>query len=433
MNASSKHRRKPKLIGWHLLVVATATLWLCSCQNPAARKNQHQNVFYQPPGNAPAPAPLPSPAPLAINPHAIHLNQRAPVRNSTAPIYDMRVIAASYAQPMLPPQTYLGPPVANHPTDPRAQWSPPGIPKPWPHDEYLYDGGDKDVGVVVDPDWTVRGLDLEDTVGHFDTLDGRTLVTASNRVAIYAPRFAAVRKVYGLKAHDRFDQLVGVDLPIQLQLNHERSFARTNVLQEQPTGQIGSKALVALRDTIGDRVADNTQHLGAFKNIFELYEDFQIIRLGVLQQSEKVRLTERIDAALVWEKKQAVQVIVEGKPVSIQKGLAKPQETSRSEDPPGDPQMRVIKVASRADARPGEIVDFTIRFDNIGDELIGNVTIIDNLTTRLELVPDSAQCSLKAEFKTAENDGQSLVLRWEITDPMKVGQGGIIRFKCRVR
>ena len=287
--------------------------------------------------------------------------------------------------------------------------------------------------MVVDPDWTVRGLDLEDTVGHFDTLDGRTLVTASNRVAIYAPRFAAVRKVYGLKAHDRFDRLVGVDLSIQLQLNHERSFARTNVLQEQPTGQIGTKALSAFRDTLTDRVADNTQHSGAFHNVFELYEDFQIIRQGALQQSEKVRLTERIDAALVWEKKQAVQVIIDGRPVSVQQGLAKPQETSRFEDPPGDPKLRVIKVASKADAKPGEIVDFTIRFDNIGDELIGNVTIIDNLTTRLELGPDRAQCSLKAEFKTAENDGQSLVLRWEITDPMKIGQGGIIRFKCRVR
>jgi hypothetical protein len=61
------------------------------------------------------------------------------------------------------------------------------------------------------------------------------------------------------------------------------------------------------------------------------------------------------------------------------------------------------------------------------------VTIIDNLTTRLEYVPGSAQSTLGADFFTLENEGESLVLRWEIRDPLEKGQGGIIRFQCRVR
>lgn len=61
------------------------------------------------------------------------------------------------------------------------------------------------------------------------------------------------------------------------------------------------------------------------------------------------------------------------------------------------------------------------------------MTIIDNLTTRLEYVPDTAQCSLRANFLTEENYGESLVLRWEILEPMKPGEGGVIRFRCRVR
>jgi hypothetical protein len=61
------------------------------------------------------------------------------------------------------------------------------------------------------------------------------------------------------------------------------------------------------------------------------------------------------------------------------------------------------------------------------------VTIVDNLTTRLEYVADSQESSLQADFLTQPNDGDSLVLRWEIIDPLPPGQGGTISFKCRVR
>ena len=94
---------------------------------------------------------------------------------------------------------------------------------------------------------------------------------------------------------------------------------------------------------------------------------------------------------------------------------------------------RSARSLQRKEARPGEIVEFTIRFDNVGDQVIGNVTVIDNLTTRLEYVDGSQSCTLKANFSSSENQGDSLTLRWEIVEPMKVGEGGVIRFQCRVR
>jgi uncharacterized repeat protein (TIGR01451 family) len=99
----------------------------------------------------------------------------------------------------------------------------------------------------------------------------------------------------------------------------------------------------------------------------------------------------------------------------------------------GDSRLRICKIASRKDARPGETVEFTLRFDNVGGQTIGNVTVIDNLTTRLEYVEGSQQCTLKTNFAAVENQGSSLVLRWEIVDPIEVGEGGVIRFQCRVR
>jgi hypothetical protein len=51
----------------------------------------------------------------------------------------------------------------------------------------------------------------------------------------------------------------------------------------------------------------------------------------------------------------------------------------------------------------------------------------------LEYIPDSAECTPAANFSTQQNDGESLVLRWEILDPVEVGEGGLVRFRCRVR
>ena len=92
-----------------------------------------------------------------------------------------------------------------------------------------------------------------------------------------------------------------------------------------------------------------------------------------------------------------------------------------------------MKIASTPFAAPGDEVEFTLRFDNVGNQVIGNVTIVDNLGTRLEYVDESAQCSLDAQFSTQPNEGDSLALRWEISDPLPAGKGGIIRFRCRVR
>ena len=79
-------------------------------------------------------------------------------------------------------------------------WSPPGIPRPWPADEYVIDGGDRAGQVNVARDWTVHGLDEEDTVVHYDTLEGKVVIQPSNRVAVYAPRFAAVRATRCIRA-----------------------------------------------------------------------------------------------------------------------------------------------------------------------------------------------------------------------------------------
>ncbi len=312
------------------------------------------------------------------------------------------------------------------------QWSPPGISGPWPHDEYIFDGGDQGVPVRIGTDWSVGGLNQEDTVAHYDTLDGRTIVEPSNRVPIYAPRFAAVRRVSGMLHHDQIESANGVRDHILPRGQEDLGIATTAVQQLQPGRQFGMKTPTTFRDRTAGVGIFNQQVLVGMHNEFMPHEDFRIIRQGVYEQSEKARLAQSLDAALVWSKQLPPQVLIGDTPL-VEAVNDQPMQMTYQYERTGKPALRIIKVASQPDARPGETIDFTIRFDNVGTQLIGNVTIIDNLTTRLEYVPDSAQCSLKADFFTQENEGESLVLRWEITEPMKEGEGGIIRFQCRVR
>jgi uncharacterized repeat protein (TIGR01451 family) len=196
---------------------------------------------------------------------------------------------------------------------------------------------------------------------------------------------------------------------------------------------MGIDGPLRFRENVRGGMLDGSERLDAVRNKFKPFERFSIIQHGKFDNSEKARLAASLDAALVWAADQAVQVTIDAVMASVATNDSGAQSVYRYDLPEGKPRLRVVKVASRKEAKPGDEIEFTIRFDNVGDQPLGNITIVDNLTTRLEYVADSAECSVQASFLTQENDGESLVLRWEIIDPLEVGQGGIIRFKCRVR
>lgn len=460
LTGNSRLRRLPTAT-----ICAVLAVLCCSCQSLTTPPTSHRqssafmptagNGGYMTPPTPGANVPVAA-SPMATSPWAASPTWPSPTTagyplasTSTPSAYP--VAQASYQPSALPPsawtgvpQTLAGPGCSCCPPQQLAgeappsgcngsDWKPPGIPCPWPYDEYLCDGGDKDTGVEVLRDWTVIGLDQEDTVAHFDTLSGKLVVEASNRVCVYAPRFGAVRRVDGMKIHEGRNRLAGVEQPTGPLQHEERMFASTATQPLQAERYLGIDTANTFREDTRSLGVDNALPLAVFRNRFKPYEDFQLIRRGVFDNSEKARLNQRIEAAQVWTGKQAVQVTIEGITPHMATGDTNLQQVYHYEMPPGKPRLRIVKVASTKQAKPGEEVEFTIRFDNVGNELIGNVTVIDNLTTRLEYVADSAECDLEASFFTQENEGDSLVLRWEIANPLDVGDGGVIRFKCRVR
>ncbi len=391
--------RMPRL--WRFVLIALCTLILCSCRGPAS----------------PPMAGMPGQGYPALPQQAF--------TGPGGPMYD-----AQGQAPLGPPGWESGIPL---PYTPAGPWAPPGIAGPWPADEYLADGGDHGTQVAVGANRQVRGLEMEDTVAQFDTLDGRTIVEPSNQVELYSPRFRSVRQVVGVNESDQALASSGVHQPVRLVATGDVGVTGSTKQNLQTVRQIGQKSVTIARTRQGDGAISTAVGLAAFSNGFKPYEDLSVIRTGQFQGAERAWLARGTTAAITWSGNQAVQIILDRQAASAVVSDQKTDTLYSVDEPPANPKLRVIKVASTPFAEVGDTVDFTLRFDNVGNQVIGNVVLMDSLTTRLEFVPGSAQSSLPANFSTQPNEGGSLVLRWELKQPLEAGKGGVLRFTCRVR
>ena len=189
-------------------------------------------------------------------------------------------------------------------------WKPPGIVGPWPADEYLWDGGEK-YPVVVDANLEIKGLALEDTVVHYDTIDGRTVVEPSNRVVIYSPRFGAVRQVTAALASQQEQGPVQADIPVGPVQYEEDQLATTALQPVQPVGEIGTK-LVSIEKANQPLVRVSSRLRPA-----TMQDQLLAVRGLRNRSSRHVRTigadrgSRRVQAAITWSSDQAAQVILE--------------------------------------------------------------------------------------------------------------------------
>ena len=113
--------------------------------------------------------------------------------------------------------------------------------------------------------------------------------------------------------------------------------------------------------------------------------NLQIIRTGQVDGSETgAAAARRADGHRLDRRPSGRKSCSQRKAVAAQSGSSS-RASSIKPTARTIPRLRLIKLASTGNALPGEEVEFTLRFDNIGDQVIGNVTIVDNLTTRLRV------------------------------------------------
>jgi uncharacterized repeat protein (TIGR01451 family) len=313
------------------------------------------------------------------------------------------------------------------------QWRPPALGGVWPPDEYICDGGAARGVPAVHPTQPPAGVRPEDTVAHYTTADGRPQVAVSNRVCIYAPRFAAVRQVWAPVVHERHERMAGVEQPVRLVQQEQRRGARS-ALQPQPlAAQVGLDQAQRLRHRTGGRLVDQVSQLVLTADALMPHENLALVERGILDGRESAKLARGVAAARTWASDVAVQIVVDGQAAVEARGSSAPQETLTYETF-GKPCLRLCKIADQGEASSGQVVTFTLRLDNVGQQPIQEIRIVDHLSPRLELVPGSAHSSLPAQFEVEEAaDGQTQVLRWTLRGPLKVGEGGVIRFQTRVR
>ncbi len=298
--------------------------------------------------------------------------------------------------------------------------------------EYLCDGGDQPPAARLNREDLVDGLQPEDTVVHYVTDDGDIEFQASNRTCLYAPRFASVRQVTGALSGGRAIGLAQVDMPVSAgRFEHELPGLVLTDSTELGHAEV-ARRIDAMREQIRGVPVEGILQLQQTGDVLEALAALSMAELRTMQDEERAVLREHAMAAVTWTLDECLEVVVED--------LRTPTLTRTEElqgftiyEFPDAGRLQISKLADRADAQPGDIVRFVLRVQNVGDSAVNEVTLIDNLTTRLEYVEDSQTSTRDAEFQVMPNDSQSLRLMWKLDEPLKVGEEAIIRFECKVR
>lgn len=298
--------------------------------------------------------------------------------------------------------------------------------------EFLCDGGDAPPAARARVGDQIIGVGLEDTVARYTTDRGEVHVTASNQVCLYAPRFGAVRRVTGAELGELAvgpQRVLHRDGPIRIE-TEQPGLSVTGrdalVLRERTRGPDAMRA----RDR-GVPVENVLQPVHAAESL-ALLANLAIINRGILVDRDKALIEEAALAATIWSVDTEVVVAIAGQTAAtITRDQAAHELVVYELADAG--RLRVCKLADKRDALPGEIVTFVLRVDNVGDSPLHDIVLTDNLTTRLEYVPESQTSTRPAEFSALENEGQSLRLTWKFTEELKVGESATVEFKCKVR
>jgi uncharacterized repeat protein (TIGR01451 family) len=255
-------------------------------------------------------------------------------------------------------------------------------PKP-PKEECFVDGGDKGAPLGIGPNERLGGLDPTD-VGVEYTIGGRRRVTCSNVVCICSPRFL-IRRVEIAPA--------GFILPVKL---IENAVAKGPIIHQElrpVMAEIGREKPTELAGRVRPMAYVGRVAPGFF---------IGTIRPQVHAQVEGVK----VEAAYVEP-----EVIT---------GPLCPLTVTKEVTPCGPVPI-------------GEVVTITIRYKNTGNRPVSDVVVNDSLSGRLEYVVGSQQTDRAANFTATANDVGSVVLRWEMPGTILPGQGGVVKFRAKVR
>jgi uncharacterized repeat protein (TIGR01451 family) len=301
-----------------------------------------------------------------------------------------------------------------------------------PSDEVLCDGGDDGLAAVVVRDGTVAGLEIEDTVAHYKTHDGQMIIQPTNEVCLYAPRFGSVRQISGasMNVTRRGPEGLATDVAANgAEVNREVS---TTVQNLQPLAGASDRPTSLLRNRQFGGGLENDQRISRASSSEAARTTLQTLRFVLIDNWEQPLEVGGMVNAIHWTHDLGVQVAIGTRKAQVVASDRQAALLYRLEESP-EPRLAICKLADRASAHPGDVVRFALQYANVGNRPISELTIVDNLTTRLEYVEGSQVSDRPADFSAEMNNGGSLILRWALPQPLEPGERGLIQFDCRVR
>ena len=299
-------------------------------------------------------------------------------------------------------------------------------------DEYLCDGGDRDAPVHYDTQFR-RGLETEDTVLEYTDVSGVERVRPSNRVCIYAPRFASIRTVSRPHEESTTDEVAGLGQLASTGGIHTRLKASYNVKREM-TGRIAVRSQASgLEMDAFQGVVSQLRGPSIHEKLLNIYESLAFVRFGRIDDADSARLNYGIQAASLWTREENPVITVKTD-MALEGHFEEATATiTLIDDKKSAENLRIVKLADKKTAVPGDEVHFTIRYDNLGGTEAHHIRIVDNLTPRLEYVEDSATSDRKGRLVLQDNGEGSQILIWEMDEPLPGKSGGVVTFKARVR
>lgn len=305
---------------------------------------------------------------------------------------------------------------------------------PDPRSEYLCDGGDRGKKAGVGVGGALFNVDPMDTIAQYVDAKGRQKISVSNVVCLFAPRFAEVRLLQNVEAYD--------NRVLAVRLESDRgAIAHAGVLADSENKQVRSANMV-----IEEKRASQLRMAQGARDFYEvLVLEGLEERLGwallLTETAPRVAIVEqqpvlqsRIVYAKTMTRVQFPQIVAMSQGVGQVVSTWTQFEAVGVEERPAKPSLlRLSKIASRSSAEIGDEVEFTIVYENTGEETLKFVAVVDNLTARLEYIPNSAKSSREAVFTAQANEVGSSELRWELKEPLAGGQSGTVTFKTRVR
>ena len=302
-------------------------------------------------------------------------------------------------------------------------------------DEYIFDGGDRNApaGYVAGQR---SGFDTEDTVAKYKDHTGDARTSPSNRVAVYAPRFGSVRTVTGLQADTKVDKAAGARDSQSIGNIKTGNAAQENVHDTILSGLESRNRVDGMESATPPMQARRTDSVEQNRKVDEGHEGRYYSSHGSMERHEGFVLQQQIQNAMAWTRDQYPVLTASTTNANQIKATFKVQQTIGLEDERKTKgNIHVVKLADHEMAQTGDTITFTIRFENTGDFDVYDVSIVDNLTPRLEYLSGTASIDAQhpGEVLVEDNGEGSSILTFTLDQPLKGHDRGEITFEARVR